>query len=221
MVIIAPSILSADFANLAKDIELVKSAGAQWLHIDVMDGHFVPNITIGPVVLQGIRPVTDLFLDVHLMIENPEKYLEAFAAAGADLLCLHLETLKNPAETIAAVKKLGKKVGIAINPDKKFEYLEPYLKEIDMALFMSVYPGFAGQKFIPEVLTEIQKCRAYIKQHDLNIDIEIDGGINRETIHAAVNAGANVIVAGSAIYKAKDPAAEIKFLSQAKTSPNS
>lgn len=211
MTIIAPSILSADFARLGADIALAEKAEAQWLHLDVMDGHFVPNITIGPVVIESIRPQTKLFLDAHLMIENPEKYLEVFANAGTDLICVHLETLKNPAEVFRQIKALGKKAGLAVNPDKKFADVLPWLEYLDLVLFMSVWPGFAGQKFIPGILPEIQKCRAHINQNNLAVDIEIDGGINRETALQALQAGANILVAGSAIYKAENPAEEIKY----------
>ena len=211
MATLAPSLLSADFANLARDVQMATDAGAQWMHVDVMDGHFVPNITIGPVVVESLRKVTNSFLDVHLMIENPEKYIESFAKAGSDLICVHLETLKDPAAVFALIRSFGKKVGLALNPDKKFEHVAPWLNQIDMVLFMSVWPGFGGQKFIADCLPEIKKCRESIVAQGLTVDIEIDGGINRETVGSAIAAGVNILVAGSAVFKVKDPVVEVQY----------
>jgi len=201
---IAPSILAADFANLASEIKAVEKAGADWLHIDVMDGHFVPNLTIGPPVVASLRKVTGLPLDVHLMIEKPDNYLEAFAQAGADILTVHVETCPHLYRTLESIHKLGKKAGVALNPATPLSFLEPILEEVDLILIMSVNPGFGGQKFIPQALSRIQTVREWIKKYNLKVDLEVDGGISENTLSEVVKAGANVFVAGSAIFSKND-----------------
>lgn len=206
MVKIAPSILSADFAKLGAEIQEVEAAGADWIHVDVMDGHFVPNITIGPLVVEAIRPVTKLPLDVHLMIENAEQYVETFAQAGADYITVHVEASPHLHRTIQMIRNAGAKPGVVLNPHTPIEAILPILSEVDLVLFMTVNPGFGGQAFIPEVLEKVAALRAIIDEKGYDIDIEIDGGINEETIQAAVRAGANVFVAGSAIFNKEDRA---------------
>ncbi|MBF4499899.1 ribulose-phosphate 3-epimerase [Savagea sp. SN6] len=206
MVKIAPSILSADFAKLGAEIQEVEAAGADWIHVDVMDGHFVPNITIGPLVVEAIRPVTKLPLDVHLMIENAEQYVETFAKAGADYITVHVEASPHLHRTIQMIRNAGAKPGVVLNPHTPIEAILPILSEVDLVLFMTVNPGFGGQAFIPEVLEKVAALRAIIDEKGYDIDIEIDGGINEETIQAAVRAGANVFVAGSAIFNKEDRA---------------
>jgi len=201
---IAPSILAADFANLAQEIRAVEEAGADWLHIDVMDGHFVPNLTIGPPVVASLRKVTGLPLDVHLMIEKPDNYLETFVQAGADLLTVHVETCPHLHRTLQCIHKLGKKAGVALNPATPLNFLEPILEEVDLILIMSVNPGFGGQEFIPQTLKRIQTVGKWIKKYNLKVDLEVDGGINENTLFQVVKAGANVFVAGSAIFGKND-----------------
>jgi len=201
---IAPSILSADFSHLQKDIDKVRNA--DYLHIDIMDGHFVSNITIGPVVIKNLK--TKLIKDVHLMIEEPEKYAKDFAEAGADIITFHAEVSKNLKKTIRLIRKLGVKVGIAINPDKELSLIMPVLDDVDMVLLMTVFPGFGGQKFIKDVLPKIKELRKLKPE----LDIEVDGGINDKTIKQAVKAGANIIAAGSFIFRDKTPSKMISLL---------
>ena len=190
MIKIAPSILSADFGALANEVHRVEEAGADWVHVDVMDGMFVPNITIGPEVIKKIRPHTKLPFDVHLMIVQPERYIEAFSKSGADFITIHVEASEYVSETLAKIRSLGKKAGISINPETPFEEVEPYLKEIDLLLVMTVHPGFGGQSFIEEVVPKISSAREYSQKHGLDYDIEIDGGINAATGLRCVKAGA-------------------------------
>ncbi|MDR7236241.1 ribulose-phosphate 3-epimerase [Neobacillus drentensis] len=212
MVKIAPSILSADFSKLGEEIIAVEKGGADYIHVDVMDGHFVPNITIGPLIVEAIRPITKLPLDVHLMIENPDQYIEAFAKAGADYITVHVEACRHLHRTIQNIKSFGIKAGVVLNPATPVESIQHIIGDIDMVLLMSVNPGFGGQKFIPEVLPKIKKVKEMAEQKGLDIEIEIDGGVNSETAKLCVEAGANVLVAGSAIYNQEDYAEAISLI---------
>ncbi|WHY02335.1 ribulose-phosphate 3-epimerase [Neobacillus sp. DY30] len=212
MLKIAPSILSADFAKLGEEIAAVERAGADYIHVDVMDGHFVPNITIGPLVVEAIRPVTKLPLDVHLMIDNPDQYIENFAKAGADYITIHVEACRHLHRTIHHIKSFGVKAGVVLNPATPVDTIQHIIKDIDMVLLMSVNPGFGGQKFIPEVLPKIKKVKELADSIGKEIEIEIDGGVNPETAKLCVEAGANVLVAGSAIYDQEDYAEAISLL---------
>jgi len=200
MVLVAPSILSADFSKLGEEIKAVEYAGADWIHIDVMDGHFVPNITIGPVVISDIRKISDIFFDVHLMIENPDKYIEKFAKAGADLITIHAETCDDILSTINKVKTLGAKVGISINPETSLDVIKEIIQNVDLVLIMSVHPGFGGQSFIEEVLPKIKEARDIINKVDKEIYLEVDGGVNGNTAKTVTDCGANVLVAGNFIF---------------------
>lgn len=204
MVKIAPSILSADFSKLGEEIKDVEIGGADYIHIDVMDGHFVPNITIGPLIVEAIRPITKLPLDVHLMIEDPDQYIEAFAKSGADYITVHVEACKHLHRTIHFIKSFGVKAGVVLNPATPVESIMHIISDVNMVLLMSVNPGFGGQAFIPEVLNKIRALRKMIDDKGLNVEIEIDGGVNEETAKQCIKAGATVLVAGSAVYNQKD-----------------
>lgn len=211
---IAPSILAADFARLGELVREVDAAGADRIHIDVMDGHFVPNLSMGAVVVKGLRPVTKLPLEVHLMVDDPGRFLDGFVKAGADTLIVHLEVLPDPRAMLDHIRRgLGKKVGLAFKPDMPVARLEPYLRDIDLALCMTVFPGFGGQAYIPESTRRIGELLALINRHNPKCEIEVDGGIDRKTIPMAAGAGATVFVAGTAIFGAKEgPTAALKDL---------
>jgi ribulose-phosphate 3-epimerase len=204
MKLIAPSILSADFSRLGEEVKAVERVGADWIHVDVMDGHFVPNITIGPLVVKAVRGVTELPLDVHLMIEDPDLYLEDFARAGSTLITVQVEACVHLHRTIHAIKAMDVKAGVALNPATPLSTIEWVLEDVDMVLVMSVNPGFGGQKFIPQALQKIRDLKPMIRAKNPNVLIEVDGGINQETIRPVAEAGADVFVAGSAIFGSSD-----------------
>ncbi|MFC3882620.1 ribulose-phosphate 3-epimerase [Bacillus songklensis] len=210
MVKIGPSILSANFSKLAEEIQEVEAAGADYIHVDVMDGHFVPNLTFGPLIVEAIRPVTALPLDVHLMIENPDQYIPAFAKAGADIITVHVEACPHLHRTIQLIKQHGVKAGVALNPATPIDQVKHILEDLDLVLLMTVNPGFGGQVFIQNVLQKIEQISQLIQIRHLSIDVEVDGGINPETAKQCVEAGATVLVAGSAIYNQADRKAAIQ-----------
>lgn len=212
MAIIAPSILSADFSRLGEEIRAVEAAGADWLHLDIMDGHFVPNITIGPPVVASIRAVTKLTLDVHLMIENADRFIPEFAKAGADIITVHQEACPHLHRTIGLIKSLGKDAGVSINPSTPVDTLKDVVRDLDLVLVMSVNPGFGGQSFITHSLKKIAEARALIRSAESNADLEVDGGVGTDNVRAIVAAGANVLVAGNAVFKSGNYAETIKSL---------
>ena len=214
MIKIAPSILSADFARLGAEIQAIDAAGADYVHVDVMDGHFVPNITIGPLIVEAIRPVTSLPLDVHLMIENPDQYIPAFAKAGADIIVVHAEASVHLHRSVQLIKSLGKRAGISLNPGTPLSALEMVLPDIDLALLMTVNPGFGGQSFIENCLPKITELRRMITALGLPIELQVDGGVKVDNIQRIAAAGADVFVAGSAVFGASDYQATIAELKQ-------
>ena len=205
MIYIAPSLLAANFATLAEEIKRVEDGGSNYLHLDIMDGVFVPNISFGPGLISCIRPTSKLFFDVHLMIMEPIRYIDDFISAGADSITVHLESCKNVREALEHIKSREVKAGLAISPDTPWDSVIPYLDLVDMVLIMTVNPGFGGQSIIYGCLDKVKELRKYLEENGLSIDIQVDGGINEKNVGLAVSAGANVIVAGSAIFKAPRP----------------
>ena len=214
MIKIAPSILSADFSKLAEDIKVVEEAGCDLLHIDVMDGHFVPNITLGPPIVKSLKGKTTMPFDVHLMIENPDKYISDFIDAGADIITVHSEACIHLHRTIQNIKALGVKAAVSLNPATSLTDIEYVLEDLDMVLIMTVNPGFGGQSFIPNMLTKIKELKKMIDEKNLNVDVQVDGGIGPDNIHLVTEAGANIIVAGSAIFNSKNIKATVAQMRQ-------
>ena len=201
---ISPSILSADFSQLGNEIKRLEEGGADMIHVDVMDGHFVPNLTIGPPVIKALRKDCSLKFDVHLMISSVHKYIKEYADAGADIITIHPEATDNLKESIKKIKSLNKKVGVSLNPESKIDLIKNLLSEIDLVLIMSVHPGFGGQKFIPEVLEKVKELKKIQTENNINFDIEIDGGINFDNCKSVIEAGANILVSGTTIFKSNN-----------------
>jgi ribulose-phosphate 3-epimerase len=201
---ISPSILSADFSQLGNEIKRLEEGGADMIHVDVMDGHFVPNLTIGPPVIKALRKKCSIKFDVHLMISPVHKYIEAYADAGADIITIHPEATKDLGESILKIKSLNKKVGVSLNPESKINLITKYLEKVDLVLIMSVNPGFGGQKFMPEVLDKIKQLKEIKSKQNMSFDIEIDGGINFDNCQSAIEAGANILVSGTTVFKSNN-----------------
>ena len=215
MIYIAPSLLAADYSRLDSEISRVEDAGAEYLHLDIMDGAFVPNISFGPELVSSIRKCTGMFFDVHLMIKRPERYIDRFVKAGADIITVHYEACENPMSVIHQIHSYEMKAGIAISPNTPVEVLFPLINHIDMALIMTVEPGFGGQALMPDCLDKVRSLRKYCAERGIDLDIEVDGGINENNVSLCTSAGANVIVAGSAIFKAKKPRPVISAMREA------
>ena len=209
MIVISPSVLAADFSKLGEDVNKVHKAGAKYIHLDVMDGIFVPNISFGPPVISSLRKVSDIIFDVHLMITHPERYIKDYVDAGADLITVHYESTFDLSAVIRQIKSYGVKAAVSIKPATSPEVLFPYLNDLDMVLVMTVEPGFGGQKMMPDMLKKVRAIREYANANNIEVDIQVDGGITPENLKYATSAGANVIVAGSAIFKAVDPSGVI------------
>ena len=201
---ISPSILSADFSQLGNEIKRLEEGGADMIHVDVMDGHFVPNLTMGPPVIKALRKQCSIKFDVHLMISPVHKYIEAYADAGADIITIHPEATENLEESISKIKSLNKKVGVSLNPESKLDLIANYLEKVDLVLIMSVNPGFGGQKFMPEVLDKVKQLKEIKSKKNMNFDIEIDGGINFDNCQSAIEAGANILVSGTTVFKSNN-----------------
>ena len=219
-ILLAPSVLAADYGNIERDIRAVEAAGVDCLHVDIMDGHFVPNMSFGPDFVAALRRITRLPLDVHLMIQQPDRYVRAFIEAGADTITVHLEAYHDVGRTLDLIKSMGCRAGIAVNPLTLIDKAEKYFKRVDLVLCMTVNPGFGGQTFIMEVMEKVRHARLYRDQHNLNYDIEVDGGLSADTIGPAVVAGANLIVAGTSVFGQQDVATAVKLLRQKATEAN-
>ncbi|MBE6631365.1 MAG: ribulose-phosphate 3-epimerase [Ruminococcaceae bacterium] len=215
MIKISPSLFACDFSQIKEEVKKVEDAGVEYLHIDVMDGHFVPNLSLGPDIIKSARPHSKLVFDTHLMISDPKKYAEAFVKAGSDIITFHYEAVEDPEDLIDYIHSLGCKASVSIKPKTDYRVLEPFMEKLDMVLIMTVEPGFGGQSFIMDTVKSIKGVRELIDKTGKDIDLEVDGGITPENVHIAIEAGANVIVAGSAIFRAKDIAAAVKAFKEA------